>query len=244
MTYSYTQISQYLSCPRRYKHRYLDGWKEKDTRAAMLFGRAFEQAVGAYFQRQDAAARLHQEWASLRDSDLQYSERDSWDRMLQSGVQLLDRFAQDDRVRIRQPRRNLQVKFTKPLAGQNDFVAYVDAIGELDRTRCLLEWKTTASRYPEEPAGLLALDPQLVCYSWVTGIADVAQVVFVRKRLLRFSISEPRSATNSGRSLAIWSRTRSEGSRRPSSCLTVASAFPRIPAPAVLTLGCAWDGPI
>ena len=25
MTYSYTQISQYLSCPRRYRHRYLDG---------------------------------------------------------------------------------------------------------------------------------------------------------------------------------------------------------------------------
>jgi len=39
MTYSYTQISQYLTCPRRYRHRYLDGWKEKDTRAAMLFGR-------------------------------------------------------------------------------------------------------------------------------------------------------------------------------------------------------------
>ena len=49
MTYSYTQISQYLSCPRRYKHRYLDGWKEKDTRVAMLLGRAFEQAVGVYF---------------------------------------------------------------------------------------------------------------------------------------------------------------------------------------------------
>jgi len=31
---------------------------------------------------------------------------------------------------------------------------------------------------------LLALDPQLVCYSWVTGIADVAEVVFVRKRLV------------------------------------------------------------
>jgi hypothetical protein len=49
MTYSYTQISQYLTCPRRYRHRYLDGWKEKDTRAAMLFGRAFEQALGALF---------------------------------------------------------------------------------------------------------------------------------------------------------------------------------------------------
>jgi hypothetical protein len=184
MTYSYTQISQYLSCPRRYKHRYLDGWKEKDTRAAVMFGRAFEQAVAAYFERQDAAAVLYREWAAHRDSGLRYSERDSWDRMLQSGVQLLDRFAQDDRIRIPQPRRNSQIKFTKPLAGQNDFVAYVDAIGELDGTHCLLEWKTTASRYPEEPVGLLALDPQLVCYSWITGIAEVAQVVFVRKRLV------------------------------------------------------------
>jgi len=129
MTYSYTQISQYLSCPRRYKHRYLDGWKEKDTRAAMLFGRAFEQAVGAYFQRQDAAGVLYREWSTHQESCPHYSERDSWDRMLQSGVQLLDRFAQDDRVRICQPRRNLQIKFTRPLAGQNDFVAYVDAIG-------------------------------------------------------------------------------------------------------------------
>ena len=58
MTYSYTQISQYLSCPRRYRHRYLDGWQEKDTRAAMLFGRAFEQAVAALFRREDPAAVL------------------------------------------------------------------------------------------------------------------------------------------------------------------------------------------
>ena len=36
MNYSYTQISQYLTCPRRYRYRYLDGWKERDNRAAML----------------------------------------------------------------------------------------------------------------------------------------------------------------------------------------------------------------
>ena len=46
----------------------------------------------------------------------------------------------------------------------------------------MLEWKTTSARYPEEPAGIAALDPQLVCYSWMTGIDEVAQVVFVRKR--------------------------------------------------------------
>jgi hypothetical protein len=42
----------------------------------------------------------------------------------------------------------------------------------------------TSSRYPEKPEGLLSLDPQLVCYSWITGIADVAQVVFIRKGMV------------------------------------------------------------
>jgi len=32
MTYSYTQISHNLTCPRQYRHRYLNGWKEKDIR--------------------------------------------------------------------------------------------------------------------------------------------------------------------------------------------------------------------
>ena len=184
MTYSYTQISQYLTCPRRYRHRYLDGWQEKDTRAAMLFGRAFERALAAYFLREDAAAVLFREWTACQNQGLQYSKGDTWDRMLQQGIQLLERFCQDDRIRIRQPRRNLQIKFMRPVSEKNDFVAYVDAIGKLDGTRALIEWKTTSSRYAEEPDGLLALDPQLVCYSWMTGISEVAQVVFVRKRLV------------------------------------------------------------
>jgi PD-(D/E)XK nuclease superfamily len=184
MTYSFTQINQYLICPRRYRHRYLDGWKEKDTRPAMLFGRAFEQALSAFFRREDPAAVLFHEWASCKNSPLEYSNGNTWDRMLQQGIQLLGRFAQDDRVRVPRPRKNLQIKFTRPISQGNDFVAYIDGIGNLDGSRCLFEWKTTSSRYAEEPSGLVMLDPQLVCYSWVTGISDVAQVVFVRKRLV------------------------------------------------------------
>ena len=195
MTYSYTQISQYLSCPRRYRHRYLDGWQEKDTRAPMLFGRAFELAVAALFRREDPAAVLFEQWSACKDTGLTYSGNDSWDRMLQQGIQLLERFAQDDRVRVQQPRSTQQIQFNRALGSGNDFVSYVDAIGELDGTQCVLEWKTTSARYPEEPVGISALDPQLVCYSWMTGIDEVAQVVFVRKRLvevqyLRATISD------------------------------------------------------
>lgn len=184
MTFSFTQISQYLSCPRRYRYRYLEGWREKDTRAAMLFGRSFEQGLSAYFLREDPAVALYREWSLHQGSKLEYSNGTTWDRMLQQGIQLLERFAQDDRVHVRQPRKNLQIRFTRPMSKGNDFIAYIDAIGLLDGSRCLLEWKTTSSRYPEEPSGLLMLDPQLLCYSWVTGISEVAQVVFVRKRLV------------------------------------------------------------
>src|SRR3954451_22962189 len=81
MNYSYTQISQYLSCPRRYRHRYLDGWQEKDTRAAMHFGRAFEQAIAALFRREDPGAALFEQWSLCKDMGLAYSGSDTWDRM-------------------------------------------------------------------------------------------------------------------------------------------------------------------
>ena len=72
---------------------------------------------------------------------------------------------------FRSPKENLQLKIIRNLEGGNDFVSYIDAIGELDGKRCLIDWKTTTSRYSEEPEGLLSLDPQLICYSWISGIA-------------------------------------------------------------------------
>jgi hypothetical protein len=194
MIYSYTQISQYLTCPRRYRHRYLDGWREKDLRAALSFGRAFEQSLAGLFRQEDAASVLFAQWAAARNLGLVYAGSDTWDSMLRQGVQLLERFVRDGRVQLRQPKQQ-QIQFTRNLGSGNSFVAFVDAIGELDGAPCVLEWKTSSARYPEEPRGIAALDPQLICYSWMTGLDAVAQVVFVRKRVveiqyLRATISQ------------------------------------------------------
>ena len=195
MTYSFTQISQYLRCPRQYRYRYLDGWREKEDKASMMFGRCFETALAAYFAREDATAAFFQEWRKYQDASLAYVKNDSWDRLYHQGIHLLERFAQDDRVRIERPKQNLQVKLTRSLPCGGDFVSYIDAIGEVDGTNCIIDWKTTTSRYAEQPEGLLALDPQLICYSWMAGISDVALVVFVRKnapeiQYLKTSIDE------------------------------------------------------
>jgi hypothetical protein len=131
MVYSYTQISQYLRCPRSYRYRYLDGWREKETRAAMVFGRCFEKALGAFFCGEDSAATLFKEWAGFRNAPFEYKRAESWDRLLHQGVRLLETFARHDRVRIRDPRKNLQIKMTRALQGSNEFVAYVDHIWKL-----------------------------------------------------------------------------------------------------------------
>ena len=195
MVYSYSQISQYLRCPRSYRYRYLDGWREKETRAAMIFGRCFEKALGAYFSQEDCTAVLFKEWEAYRGASFEYRKGDSWDRLFHQGVHLLEIFARDNRVRIRDPKNDLQIKMLRSLPGGGEFVSYLDAVGEIDGQHCLIDWKTTTSRYAVEPEGLLSLDPQLICYSWVSGIPEVALVVFVRKQApeiqyLRASISE------------------------------------------------------
>ena len=195
MIYSYSQVANYLRCPRSYRYRYLDGWREKDTRAALVFGRCFEKALEAYFCGDDCGATLFREWGAYREAGFEYKKGETWDRLLHQGVHLLEHFVRGNRIRISQPKDNLQIKLVRELPNANQFIAYIDAVGELDGVRCVMDWKTTSSRYPEEPAGLLSLDPQLICYSWITGISEVALVVFVRKhhpeiQYLKASISE------------------------------------------------------
>jgi len=182
VVYSFSQISRYLRCPRSYRYHYLDGWREKDNRVALVFGRCFENALGAFFLGEDCTATLYKQWGAFRDASFAYRKGESWDRLLHQGVHLIEMFVREERVRIPCPRESLQVKLTRTLAGGNEFVSYIDAIGELDGKRCLIDWKTTTSRYSEEPQDLLSLDPQLICYSWISGIPDVALVAFVRKQ--------------------------------------------------------------
>jgi hypothetical protein len=167
MTYSFTQISQYLRCPRQYRYKYLDGWREKEDKASMIFGRCFETALAAYFAREDPTATFFQEWRKYQDSSLAYARNDSWDRLYHQGIHLLERFAQDDRVRIGCPKQNLQVKLTRSLPCGSDFVSYIDAIGEVDGTKCIIDWKNDdisirgtagGSPGPRSTADLLFLD--------------------------------------------------------------------------------------
>src|SRR3974390_3079010 len=113
MIYSYTQIANYLRCPRSYRYRYLDGWREKETRAAMIFGRCFEKALEAYFCGEDCGVVLYKEWSAYREAGLECKKGETWDQVLPQGMQLLQHFVQSNRIRIAKPKENIQIKVTR-----------------------------------------------------------------------------------------------------------------------------------
>ena len=116
MNFSYTQISQYRTCLRRYRYRYLDGWKQKDNRASMMFGRAFEQALGALFRREDPGQVFFHEWSAFKNLDLEFSGCDSWiECWSKASCSSLDS-ARRTASASRQPHRHLQIKVTKHLS--------------------------------------------------------------------------------------------------------------------------------
>ena len=196
MIFSHSQISNYIGCPRRYRYRYFDGWQEKTSRASMFFGRIFEQALVTQFHGESASDAFRGLWSADRESALEYASGDSWQKCLEDGVHLLELFASQARVKIADPAKDLQAKYQKRIGPRDEFVAYIDAIGTLDDiSPTIMDWKTTTSSYPSSPDGIVSLDQQLIAYSWITGIANVALVVFVRKKkpeiqYLRASISE------------------------------------------------------
>ena len=153
MTFSHTQISQYLRCPRSYRYRYLDGWQEKDIQSVAAASAAASRRPWQPSSRAKTPEPCCSRSGGPTARPTGISRGDDWERVLRQGIGCSRRLAQDNRIRIRQPQRNLQKKLLRSLPNGNEFVAYVDAIGYLDGTQRLLEWKTTTARYPEAARG-------------------------------------------------------------------------------------------
>lgn len=219
--HSFSAGSDFDLCPLKYYLRRVQGWKEKDVYARLLFGRAIESAVQFYHEHGGTGGReeFHRLWQhpcdpkrctcgkqSFRDrKDIIYTkvEKD-WATLDADGDDLLRLYA------IRQPALPIpltgQIVFQREITkevfpGDPNFGEIADA-GKLDMICWVqpdhsmlpkIEWKpeygmlrplivdmkTSGKSYPEEQ-GMAAFDEQLRRYSWLSGIHDVAFVVFVK----------------------------------------------------------------
>jgi hypothetical protein len=191
-------------CPLKYKLRRIDGWREKDTKAALKFGRALESAIQFYHETggKGGVEEFTRLWAEQKEqTDITYTkvEKD-WESLNRAGREMMVLYA------IRQP--SLPIPLTAAFqremekevfpghpdlggithAGKLDIVARIDPhhplLPEIEwnpewgLTRTIIvDIKTSGLTFDDRP-GMCAFDAQLRNYSWLTGIRDVCFLWF------------------------------------------------------------------
>jgi len=201
--HSYSAGLEFDSCPYKYWLHRIMGWREKDNKAALLFGRALEDAIQFYHQTggkmgEEEFIRL---WSMCKDKELTYTKREvNWDSLMRAGREMMRLYI------IMQPKLPVpmdtifQRQFTKevfpgdPKFGGIEFFAKLDMIAHADPKHPMLtpiEWKPEYGIYRpvivdvktsgielDSTLGIVKHDLQLRMYAWVKGCYDVAFLWF------------------------------------------------------------------
>lgn len=202
--HSYSAGVEFDANPLKFYLRRIVGWGEKDTKAALLFGRALESAIQFFHENngEGAAEEFARLWIVHKDKDeLVYTKRErNWESLNRAGREMMQLY------KIRQPglpmpmSTRFQREFTRevfpgdPKFGGIEFYGKLDAMPSVDPYHPLLtkiEWqdkyglvrpviidiKTSGQDFSDSP-GICAHDIQLRSYSWLTGKRDVGFLWF------------------------------------------------------------------
>jgi len=194
--HSYSAGNDFDSSPYKYYLKKILGWKEKDNKARLKFGRALEEAI--QFHHDNGAGGVEdflRRWETWKD------EKD-WVNLSRIGHEMMRLYL------LRLPSLPIplggQTVFQREYcrevfpgdpnygeiedAGKMDIIAYVqpdhpmlpkvDWKAEYGPLRSVIvDIKTSGIDFPETP-GIAAFDKQLRRYSWLTDIRDVALLWF------------------------------------------------------------------
>jgi hypothetical protein len=188
---SYSAISDYDYCPELFRLSRIEGYVDKEKRAAFSFGNCVESAIQFFHENGLKAGEGIDEfkrlWLKWKDIPLVYSDQEgSWFDLLNMGASLLRLYeVRLPDLPIKNPK--FQLNYKKPLwpgteLADLEFTSFIDILSTLeDGGRIIVDVKTAKSPLPDIP-GILALDPQLKDYAWATGIKEVAFLWLVKGR--------------------------------------------------------------
>jgi hypothetical protein len=201
--HSYSAGLEFDHCPFKYYLHRIAGWREKDSKAALLFGRALEDAIEFYHATGGKAGEEEfiRLWVMVKDKELTYTKREvNWEGLMRAGREMMRLYI------IRQPFLPIplstifQRQFTKEVFpghekyGGIEFFAKLDMITNAPPDHPMLPkivWKEeyglfrpviidikTSGIDLDDTTGIVAHDLQLRQYAWVRGIYDVAFLWF------------------------------------------------------------------
>jgi CRISPR/Cas system-associated exonuclease Cas4 (RecB family) len=181
---SHSRLSRYLHCPEQYRLYYLENLRLRVPAANLVFGQVIHQALAALFGRRDDPVEVFgRAWTELRQTDLDYGARDSWQGLHDAGRYLLERFMTEQAPRISRPEA-VEKKFELQISDLDlPFVGVIDLVARLDEDRSVIDFKTSGSAYqPHE----VVLSDQLTAYRLAEpAVAQGALCVFVKSKVPR-----------------------------------------------------------
>lgn len=188
---SSSSLETYKQCRRKFWLNRVQGWKQKDKKASLEFGKSVEAAIQFYHENGlkpgecvDEFKRLWLKWA---EQPLVYTDQEgNHSDLYRMGSDLCRLYEiQLPNLPIKNPK--FQLQFSKALwpgtnLGELEFLAYIDILSTLeDGTRIIVDIKTAKSVLDVTP-GMLSLDGQLRKYAWVSGIREVGFLNLVKAR--------------------------------------------------------------
>lgn len=178
---SYSRVNRYLQCPEQYRLYYVEGVRVRIPSASLEFGRAIHLALAQFFQRSENAIDVFLgTWAKVRESNLRYTYRESWEKLNERGHQLLAKFMLEEL-----PHLSCVEASEKPfrLSISNldvPFVGVVDLVGRVNGVLSVIDFKTSGSSY--DPFEVEVSD-QLTAYRLAEPkAAQCALCVFVKTK--------------------------------------------------------------
>lgn len=178
---SYSQINKYLTCPEKYRLWYREGLRPRVPSASLVFGQLIHQALAHLLGEDgDPVEYFRGAWESAKEVELDYGSRDSWEKLRERGVGLLQKFQEDELDKFEHV-LSVEEPFEVEISGLKDpFVGVIDLVARMDGKRTLVDFKTSKSSYSGHEA---EMSDQLVAYALANPDADrVALCVLVKTK--------------------------------------------------------------
>jgi CRISPR/Cas system-associated exonuclease Cas4 (RecB family) len=178
---SHSRISRYLLCPEQYRLYYIEQLRPRLYSASLVFGQAVHQALAALFRTgAEPAVTFVSLWNEARQFELRFSQRESWDKLNETGKALLAKFVSTELSRIGKVAATEKPFELGITAIDEPFIGVIDLISELDGKKAVIDFKTSASTYAEHE---VRLSDQLTAYQLAEPEAErMALCVLVKTK--------------------------------------------------------------
>src|SRR5437899_12623355 len=177
----HSRINRYLTCPEQYRLYYVEKLRPRIESAGLVFGVVIHAAIADLFRTgEDPVEHFRRDWHNLKEVELRYKKRESWEDFNAKGEKLLAKFLAEEATKIRQA-RGIERKFELRVTALGaPFVGIIDLVGRVDDRLTVIDFKTAGSDYEDHE---VALSDQLTAYALAEPEAEqVALCILVKTK--------------------------------------------------------------